>query len=67
MNTIKIKSTHESQGPFVIINEEDFDAKRHVLYVEDDSDEKKEPKKLSDAESKAEPDGKSTKQQKKSA
>jgi hypothetical protein len=39
MGTIKIKSTHpESQGPFVIINESDFDADKHALYVEGDAD-----------------------------
>lgn len=35
MSTIKIKSTHpESQGAFVVINEADFDAEKHELYVE---------------------------------
>lgn len=30
---LKIKSTHpESQGPFVLIDECDFDAKVHTLY-----------------------------------
>lgn len=33
--TVKIKSTHpESQGPFVEINESDFDAKKHQRYEE---------------------------------
>lgn len=35
MSVIKIKSTHpESQGPFVLINEEDFDATKHRPYDE---------------------------------
>lgn len=35
METIKIASTHpESQGPYVLINAEDFDAKQHKLYEE---------------------------------
>ena len=35
MGTIKIKSTHpESQGPFVVINEADYDPRVHELYVE---------------------------------
>ena len=35
--TIKIKSSHpESQGEFVEINEADFDAKKHELYVGND-------------------------------
>lgn len=33
MAVIKIKSTHpESQGDFVLIEEEDFDAERHEIY-----------------------------------
>lgn len=33
--TVKIKSTNfESQGAFVIINEEDYDPAKHTLYVE---------------------------------
>lgn len=32
--TIKIKSSHESQGPFVLINEEDFNADVHERYDE---------------------------------
>ncbi|MBT2333618.1 hypothetical protein J7E49_06835 [Variovorax paradoxus] len=31
MKTIKIKPSHESQGDFVLINEEDFDPSKHVL------------------------------------
>jgi len=32
---VKIKSTHpETQGAFVEINETDFDAEKHELYVE---------------------------------
>lgn len=35
MPAIKIKSTHkESQGEFVLIDEENFDPKKHELYVE---------------------------------
>ncbi|SDX13154.1 HeH/LEM domain-containing protein [Variovorax sp. YR634] len=34
MNVIKIKPSHESQGPFVLINEGDFDPKKHELYEE---------------------------------
>jgi hypothetical protein len=35
MAMIKVKSTHpESQGPFVLMDEADFDAKKHKLYVE---------------------------------
>lgn len=32
METIKIKPSHESQGEFVIINKEDFDAGKHELF-----------------------------------
>jgi hypothetical protein len=33
MTTIRIKSTDEaSQGPFVVINESDFDADKHELF-----------------------------------
>jgi hypothetical protein len=33
MDTIRIKSTDEaSQGPFVVINSEDFDADKHELF-----------------------------------
>jgi len=35
MAVIKIKSTHkQSQGDFVLIEEENFDAKIHTLYEE---------------------------------
>ena len=33
MKTVKIKG-NESQGGFVVINENDFDEKNHTLYVE---------------------------------
>lgn len=40
MNTLKIKSTHaKTQGNYVIINESDFDPKKHELLG---SEEKKE-------------------------
>ena len=33
----RIKSTHpESQGPFVLINPQDFDPSKHELFVEED-------------------------------
>lgn len=39
MNIVKIKSTDkESQGDFVIINKDDFDDKKHELYVEIESE-----------------------------
>ena len=39
METLKIKSTHpESQGAFVVINEEDFDPEIHELFEDDDED-----------------------------
>lgn len=34
MNVVKIKPSHPSQGDYVLINEEDFDSKVHVLYEE---------------------------------
>jgi hypothetical protein len=35
MKTVQIKSSDpESQGPFVVINEEDFDAEKHELLVD---------------------------------
>lgn len=35
IKVMKVKSTHpESQGPFVLINESDFDAKVHEKYEE---------------------------------
>lgn len=34
MNVIRINPTHESQGAFVLINESDFDPKKHELYEE---------------------------------
>jgi hypothetical protein len=34
MSTVKIMPSHESQGDFVVINESDFDPKKHGLYVE---------------------------------
>ena len=34
METVKIKSTHKSQGEFVIINKDDFDESKHELYKE---------------------------------
>lgn len=34
IKTLKIKSSHPSQGDFVVINEEDFDASKHVKYGE---------------------------------
>lgn len=33
-STIKIKATDPEQGAFVVINESDFDAEKHELYVE---------------------------------
>lgn len=32
--TVKVKASHPSQGAFVEINESDFDAAKHVRYVE---------------------------------
>lgn len=32
--TVRVKPTHESQGEFVLINEAEFDAAVHELYVE---------------------------------
>lgn len=41
MKTIKIKSSDaESQGPFIIINEEDFDASIHEVYDPEAKEEK---------------------------
>lgn len=34
IKTLKIKSSHPSQGDFVVINEEDFDSTKHKLHVE---------------------------------
>jgi hypothetical protein len=34
MATLKIKSSHESQGDFVIIDENDFDENIHLLFEE---------------------------------
>lgn len=40
METLKIKSTHpESQGDFIIINAEDFDAETMQIYSEDEQPE----------------------------
>lgn len=36
MATLRIKPSHPSQGDFVIIEEESFDAKIHQLYVENE-------------------------------
>ncbi|MBT2299268.1 hypothetical protein J7E70_02215 [Variovorax paradoxus] len=41
MNVIKIMPSHESQGPFVLINEGDFDPKKHELYEPQPEIEKK--------------------------
>lgn len=36
MAIMKVKSTHpESQGPFVLIEEVDYDPKKHELYEEE--------------------------------
>lgn len=35
IKTVKIKSSHPSQGDFVEINEEDFDASKHVKYSDE--------------------------------
>lgn len=38
MAVLKIKSTHkESQGEFVLIDEENYDPKKHKLYVKETS------------------------------
>lgn len=34
LKTLKIKSSNPEQGEFIIINEEDFDATKHVKYNE---------------------------------
>ena len=47
--TIKVKSKSAEQGDFVVINESDFDAETHELYVETD-----EAKPKTKAEQKAE-------------
>lgn len=45
MTVLKIKSTHkESQGEFVLIDEENFDHSRHELYVENAPEPEPEPK-----------------------
>lgn len=44
MAVLKIKSTHkESQGDFVLIDEENFDSKKHELYVENKPAPEPEP------------------------
>lgn len=35
MKTIKVKSWDESQGPFVLVNECDYDENTHELFSED--------------------------------
>lgn len=37
LKTIRIKSSHQSQGDFVVINELDFDQNKHEKYQEPDS------------------------------
>lgn len=32
IKTVKIKSSHPSQGEYIVINEEDFDDSKHELY-----------------------------------
>ena len=38
--TVRIKSSNP-EVPFIVINEEDFDAEKHELYVEEDFDAEK--------------------------
>lgn len=58
MAVIKVKSTHpESQGPYVLLDEEDFDKEKHELYVEVEPEGGAEPKKAKGGKSKVEPEG----------
>lgn len=44
MAALRIKSEHEeSQGKFVLIDEENFDPKKHELYVEGQPEPEPEP------------------------
>ena len=56
MAAIKIKSEHkESQGDFVLLNEEDFDPNKHELYDETSLDANKEKKSKKEPKSKLDP------------
>ena len=48
MAVLKIKSEHEeSQGKFVLIDEENFDPSKHELYVENAPEPEPEPEPVS--------------------
>tara|TARA_R110000803_G_scaffold112299_1_gene180660 strand:- start:352 stop:510 length:159 start_codon:yes stop_codon:yes gene_type:complete len=47
-NTVKIKSSHPSQGEFLVIDEADFDKAKHELFAEKKQDSKPSKKQAKD-------------------
>lgn len=44
--TIKVKAASAEQGEFIVINESDFDAETHEIYVQPDEETQKKKKQV---------------------